>query len=150
TAKLMVSKSRLGGAALESTRGHGGAYDRTRESVADSELVDVEVVTLDQEFPFNIPIRAVKIDAEGFEAEVLKGADRLFRSGCIDFAIIEAIEEIAGQTWPSLLRALAKLEEYGYEPHVLVRDGAIKRTNLRQIGVCGGEGSRNIVLKRRG
>jgi FkbM family methyltransferase len=150
TANLMVAQSCLGGAALEDRRGHGGAHDRTRELLADAELVDVEVVTLDQEFPFDIPIRAVKIDAEGFEAEVLKGADRLFRSRCIDFVIIEAVEEITGRTWPSLLGAIAKLEEYGYEPYIFVRDGAIRRTNLQSIGLTGGQASRNIVLKRHG
>jgi hypothetical protein len=91
-------------------------------------------LTLDQEFPFDIPIRAAKIDAEGFEAEVLKGADRLFRSRCIDFVIIEAVQEVAGNSWPALLGAIAKLEEYGYEPHIFVRDGAIQRTNLQSIG----------------
>jgi Methyltransferase FkbM domain len=92
----------------------------------------------------------VKIDAEGFEAEVLKGADRLFRSRCIDFVIMEAVQEVAGNTWPSLLGAIAKLEEYGYEPHIFVRDGAIRRTNLQSIDQTGGQGSRNIVLKRQG
>jgi len=147
-ARLLVSSSRLGDAALKADE--EGAPSRTRESLKEVESFDVAVVALDDEFPFDIPVRVLKIDAEGFEAEVLRGADRLFRNQCIDFALVEAVEEVSGTGWSAFLSALQRLETYGYHPNFLMRDGILRKTTIDQVRISGGQGSRNIVLKRDG
>jgi len=57
------------------------------------EAVDVPCVTLDQEFPVDLPIKLLKIDAEGDEAAILKGARRLLERRCIDFVLIKVLRE---------------------------------------------------------
>jgi len=150
TARLLVAPSSLGGATLAAGSEGQGAPDRTREFLTELQSVDVDVVALDEEFPFDVPIRIIKIDAEGFEPEVLAGASRLFRNQCVDFVIIEAVEEVSGPTWLRLIEALKVLASHGYVPHVFRRDGMIEKTTIDKVRMEGGQGSRNIVMKRSG
>jgi FkbM family methyltransferase len=148
TEKLVFSASRLGDAALDHTGKTGSTSEVTRDFIGDSREVEVKVVTLDGEFPADIPIRALKIDAEGFEAEVLAGADRLISHGCIDFIMLEAIPEVSGSSWRSLLEATSRVVGFGYEPWKFDYNGAISPTALNEIRYA--QGSRNILLRRKG
>jgi FkbM family methyltransferase len=149
TAMLSVNPTCLGDATMMSGD-TGGAFDRTRRVMGNIASIPVEVVSLDTEFPYDLHIRIVKIDAGGFEAEVLEGAARLLRNSCIDYVILEMVEEVAGSAWHKMISALEKLENVGYYPHIFLRDGAIERTTLGKVRSAGGQGARNIVMKREG
>lgn len=69
-------------------------------------VIDVPCVALDQEFPIDLPIKLLKIDAEGHEGAILKGARRLLERRCIDFILIEVLREVAGSRWSELLTQL--------------------------------------------
>jgi len=148
-AHLLASPACLGGASLETAREQGEAVDRTREYTGQVQALEVEIVSLDEEFPLDIHIRALKIDAEGFEPEVLAGATRLLKAGCIDFVVLEAVREIAGKNWQPLMQSLHWLGASGYEPYVFSGNGAIAKTTLEEI-YGGRERARNIVMKRNG
>jgi FkbM family methyltransferase len=150
TSKLVFSASRLGDATLHATTGASSTSEFTRDFVGESREVDVEVVTLDDEFPANVPIRAIKIDAEGFEAEVLTGAERLISSGSVDFIMFEAIPEVSGDSWQSLINAALRVMGFGYEPWRFEYDGEISLTTLDEIQRTGTGESRNILLRRKG
>lgn len=120
-ATLRFSPGMLGGASLDDARGEAAAAAVAR-AIGGTVEVEVPVVTLDEEFPVDLPIRFMKLDVEGFEHAVLAGARRLFESRCIDVLMIEAVREIAGGSWPRLVVALDRLLEAGYRPHRLDRD----------------------------
>jgi FkbM family methyltransferase len=64
----------------------------TEEIVTENmELIEVKVETLDQFCEKNkiSKINLLKIDTEGYEMKVLKGAENLITSGCIDYILIE-------------------------------------------------------------
>jgi FkbM family methyltransferase len=148
TAKLEVASSLLGGVGLKGNKDLHGTSDQTRRYLGEVSEIQVDVVRLDDEFPYDIPIRVLKIDAEGLETEVLAGAQRLFSSNCVDYAILEAIPEVAGNSWHSLMASFRQIVSFGYTPYVFKRAGTAKSTTVGNIaqGWC----SRNVIFKRNG
>jgi len=64
----------------------------TEEIVTENmELIEIKVETLDQFCEKNkiSKINLLKIDTEGYEMKVLKGAENLITSGCVDYILIE-------------------------------------------------------------
>jgi len=146
-AVLTVQPARLGDATLAAAS--GGTASSTASYLGETEHLRTEVVSLDQEFPVDVPIRIMKVDAEGFEVAVLQGADRLLKNRAIDFVMVEAIAEVSGAGWESLLAKLGQLTDYGYRPHSLGRDGVlvpITMSELRYENFAG----RTVVLSIEG
>ncbi len=148
TSQLIFSGSRMGDATINRTVRTGSTSEVTREFIGDSQEVEVAIVTLDEEFPADIPIRMLKIDAEGFEADVLAGAERLISRGCVDFIMFEAIPEVSGDTWNALMDATSRVLRYGYEPWKFEYNGLVTPSNLESIQRA--DGSRNVLLCRKG
>jgi hypothetical protein len=71
--------------------------------------------SLDGDFPVDLPIRCLRIDAGESAHDVVAGAQRLLERGCIDFVLAEAPA-------PRTARALA---ERGYRPHRIRADLAL-------------------------
>lgn len=115
-ASLSFSPESLGGATVVAEEEQGVAAQTSR-LFPQRHHIRVPIVALDEEFPVDLPIRVLKIDAEGFEHEVLAGAKRLIERGCIDFILLEAVQEVYGAHWRRLLQAMRDLEERGYRPH---------------------------------
>jgi FkbM family methyltransferase len=96
--------------------------------------IDVACVSLDQEFPIDLPIKILRIDAEGREVAVLKGARRLLKRGCVDFILIRIFRQvpwpywrnkIARSRWSELLIELNRLTQSNYAPCTLEADGSL-------------------------
>ena len=103
-------------------------------SVGHDEAVDAPCVTLDHEFPIDLPIKLLKIDAEGDEAAILTGARRLLERRCIDFVLIKVLREVAwsrwrrelgGSRWKKLRAQLNLLTESNYIACTLASDGSL-------------------------
>lgn len=99
------------------------AHTRTIEYLGSDDAIHTSVVTLDSQFPYNLPIKFLRIDAEGHEASVLRGAERLLSRQCVDYVMLKAVEEVAGESWPDLLEAIKKVCGYGYSPCSLALNG---------------------------
>jgi FkbM family methyltransferase len=145
SAVLKFNSSRMGGASLVedvqlSTSTASNAY------LDELKTVEVSVVTLDSEFPCDLPIKFLKIDAEGYEISVLRGADRLLSHRCIDYVMLETIEEVAGESWPDLLEIIHKVCAYGYSPYTLGRNGKLIEVDLALVKNGTGLLTRNLVL----
>jgi FkbM family methyltransferase len=98
---------------------HGTGLGRIRE---------VPVVTLDQElldFSFNIDF--LKIDAEGYDLRVLKGAEGLLRAGRVRFVQFEYNAHWLG-AGSSLVEAQRFLESTGFQL-LLIRSSGLHRLN---------------------
>lgn len=106
------------------------------------------VVALDDEFPCDVPIRLLKIDVGGQEADLLEGAGRLLARHCVDYVLLEAIEEASGARWPDVLAELEKVGALGYDPFVLVRHGRLRPVRLGEMQNQDAR-VRNIVLRSR-
>ena len=141
--QLRFSKGLLGGATLASAESEG-TFEDAVALVSNEEEIDVDVTTLDADFPVNLPIRLLKIDAEGFEHEVLRGARRLLENHCIDIVMMECLQEISGNMWDDLLVEVKKLMDIGYRPHLLTRSSKLTEINFRTI--LASNRDRNIVF----
>ena len=95
---------------------------------------DVTYVTLDMEFPVDLPIKLLKIDAHGREVAILNGASRLLQHRCIDFIVIKVLKdvmkhrwrrELGGQRWRELRAQFAQLMASGYAVCTIARDGSL-------------------------
>jgi FkbM family methyltransferase len=113
---------------------------------ASTTVLDVPCVCLDEEFPIDLPIKLLKIDVEGFEGDVLKGADRLLRRRCVDFIIVELLEEIAGVRWCENVQQVNKVIEYGYDVFTLNEGELLEQPDLAAAIRMR---NRNIILAAR-
>ena len=111
-------------------------------------VIDVPCVTLDQEFPADLPIKLLKIDVQGRESAVLKGARRLLERRCIDFIMIEIPADRWGSHWSELLTQLDRHTESNYVPCTLTSDGSLVEHKSVQVALDALEGA-NVVLMAR-
>jgi FkbM family methyltransferase len=129
----------VGNAYLTSTFEDHGDPQIERERKTDSSFVDTNKalrrerttkiaessVTLDQEFPTDLPIKLLKIDLDGHEHDVLRGARRLLERRCIDFILIKVPREAAESPCNELLTQLKWLSESNYATCTLAADGSL-------------------------
>lgn len=131
--QLQVPRARLGDARIILTdastpKSEGdNAFSRTCQFLGDDTLLDVEVETLDQAFPIDLPIKLLKIDAEGHEAQVLAGARRLLSAKAFDYILIEAFIEVGVREWERTQASLYAIMEHGYRVCTLDDDGNLVR-----------------------
>jgi len=90
----LVTLHRVGvGAAAgraEITTGQGGANHIVGSVERGERTATIEIVTLDAHFPKECPV-GIKIDVEGYESQVLNGAQRILSDPRLKFVIMEAI-----------------------------------------------------------
>ena len=114
-------------------------------------------VTLDREFPVDLPIKLLKIDAEGREAAILSGAQRLLQHRCIDFILIKVLRdvmkhrwrrELGGQRWRELLAQFAQLSASGYVVCTLAKDGSVVEHSSVSAALDRSEGRQLVFMAK--
>jgi FkbM family methyltransferase len=108
------------------------AFEKTSEFSPETEQINIQITSLDQYFPYNVPIRFLKVDVEGFEDEVLQGASRLISNRCIDYIMVETIREVADD-FDRLLALLATLINGHYGLYALDHNNAPVQTTVEQV-----------------
>jgi FkbM family methyltransferase len=93
---------------------HRGESSLSKSIAPGTEIVDVDVVTLDNVFPPPHSIGVMKVDVEGFERDAFLGAEALLRSHRIRDCVFEE-----HRPYPTDVTAL--LESFGYSIFRLAR-----------------------------
>lgn len=124
--------------------------------IANSKLNE-RCVTLDEEFPIDMPIKLLKIDVQDDAAAILRGARRLSERRCIDFIVIKVLREVLGSRWRrelggarwrELLTQLNRLTEANYVACTPTGEGSLVEHENPATALEKLEG-RNIVLMAR-
>lgn len=93
------------------------------------EYYDLDIISLDNYFDYNISIDFIKIDVEGFEYEVLLGMDNILKNKSVKFIQIEY-----GGTYldngTSLNEVILYLNRYGYRMYDVVDDKFVELKNF--------------------
>jgi len=88
--------------------------------------IEVETTTLDEYLmrTQNVEVDLVKIDAEGAEIEIFRGADRLLR--CLRPLIIcEVLDKVTAPWGYPAYEIITQLQGYDYEWFDILRDGCL-------------------------
>ena len=110
-----------------------------------SSAVQVPVVTLDAYFETRPPPRLVKIDVEGMEHEVLRGAQGLLSGPAAPLLVFEANAEFFHQAGTSYAETLRFLAERRYTVWALTTDGLRREPREAEV-----PGSLNVLAAREG
>jgi FkbM family methyltransferase len=116
-----------------------GSDEHAKRGVARGyENTDIQSVRLDSEIPAGVPIRVVKIDVEGGEAEVLEGLTGLLSQSRVDHIVLEAIWANSGAKWVPLLRSLEALaSEDGAKLSTIDPSGGLVPVTVDEVRVSG-------------
>ena len=100
-------------------------FENPRSDISDRyESISVPGRRLDEVLPVDIPIRLVKIDVEGGEADVLDGMTGLLDAGAVRLLDVEVIRENAAADWTRLVASMRRLTtQYGASPYLIAHDG---------------------------
>jgi FkbM family methyltransferase len=148
--RLAFTPDGLGDTQVGQEESTNSTYDETIKSVGRNNLTafDVPSVTLDQEFPVDLPIKLLRIDVEGEEGSVLTGAHRLLGHRCIDYILVRVLRDVAGSRRSALLAQLKWLTELDYVSCTLATDGSLIEHKSVTLALDRLEG-RNIVMMAR-
>jgi FkbM family methyltransferase len=147
TVRLATVSDRLGDSRIVTGGPDVGAFSRT---LALSEpngrsVTVVDCVRLDDEFSVDLPIKVLKIDAEGYEGHVLAGASRLLKNRAVDYVMLELLAEVSGGEWPSTLDEVRKVADYGYSINSIGPEGIL--VSHEDVTEAVNSAGRNIVLR---
>jgi len=93
--------------------GESGQASVHPDAGAELESFTVEATTLDALIGEQ-PVRFLKIDVEGHEPAVLRGASRALRSGQIEFVLVELASAVMDRSGASAASLIDVLEGHGY------------------------------------
>jgi FkbM family methyltransferase len=147
--RLLFSADNLGGARIEEGAHPSSVVEKVDRLLNSDQQQDVAVDRLDCLIPVDIPIKILKIDVEGNEGGVLRGAGRILHNKCIEYLMVEAIAEIAGQKWGDTLAEMNKLKELGYSVYKILLDGSLEEIGWATLD-DEGKRTRTLVFRPKG
>jgi len=115
---------RLGDSQIDAGAKHSQPFHATGQ-VLEQKDVPVTIQPLDRVIPVDLPIKILKIDAEGHEPRILQGSKRLIANRAFDFILLEASIELSATTWKETLASLEMLIEAGYKAGTLDVQGLV-------------------------
>jgi FkbM family methyltransferase len=123
TKSLSFYSYRLGDAQIDVKHKGSDRFHATAKSLFEIININVSIRRLDNIIPINIPIKIMKIEANGHEPKILDGSMRLLAERAFDFIIIVAELELAPRNWSKMWKSLRMLIEVGYKAGILDWDG---------------------------
>jgi len=146
--KLSFSPNNLGGASFVDSSDDSGFQATTGVLAGSEQSITVPIVRLDDFFNPRMPIKILKIDAEGFECAILRGAELLIRNRSFEYLIVEILPEIYGAQWVLMRAQLKSLLDSGYLPRVAGRNGNLRPVDPSRLLSGDSVPTRNIIFQR--
>jgi FkbM family methyltransferase len=101
-------------------------YSTAEFSIGETlEAVDAPAVTVDEYVDDDMPVRLLKIDAEGSEQDILTGARRLLERMPPAAVLLELNHAMLTARGSSIAEVMSTLTDAGYELHTLGRGGRL-------------------------
>jgi FkbM family methyltransferase len=107
--------------------------------------VTVEAITLDDYFPPSQVINLIRVDAEGSEPHILRGAKRIIADNSDIIVMMEFAPAMINASVRNLDDFFDEIASYGLEIWTIESDGSLLKastTALKQVSLC------DILLKR--
>ena len=101
----------------------GLAYMGARENYEFTEVEEVSVTTIDN-FAIDFGLKSldfIKIDVEGWEAQILQGGSKTIRRYCPTL-LVELVATQLSRTGDDIEKVWAMLMSWGYKPYVVIDD----------------------------
>ncbi len=111
---------------LHNARSPGMSRLVAAEESVGATTIEVEISTVDRFLAGlgNPPVAFIKIDVEGFEGDVLRGAESMLRERRCQAGLIELSMENLAQAGSSVEDLIQTLQSVGWQMHVLQADGS--------------------------
>jgi hypothetical protein len=110
-------------------------HDESSATIGDSAATPDIPLALADDFPVDLPIKVLRIDAEAYDTAILERARRLIEHRCIDFISIRLTvdpvwptrwrREVGGRRWNGLYNQLTLLTACGYVACNVTKDGEL-------------------------
>jgi FkbM family methyltransferase len=140
---VYVKKSLMGGTLGDRAYFHHQITDSGNSHVTidaglynDANTKFMEIETLDHLLQKEEKIKLIKMDVEGYEVNILKGAEKLLERKCVKYWIVEyCIQELVrmGESLESLRELMSK---YGLSMFVLDANGGFPKYYPRSVDIC--------------
>jgi FkbM family methyltransferase len=119
TLEFKVFESYLGSSSIWADDAHANAYrDQLR-------TINVETISLDEYFPENAQIDLIKMDVEGAEPYVLKGARRIISSNPQVLIIMEFAPSVLKVSYGSIEKFYDEISSYGLTIYKINNDSTL-------------------------
>ena len=110
-----------------STDDSGTSYALTEKDDAKIAWEEMKTVTLNSELANEKQIKGIKIDVEGFEGDVLRGASHLLFNGSVRYWIVECAGHCWNRNKDDLNSVRRLMSEYGLDMFVLDGNGGFPK-----------------------
>ncbi len=145
--ELTVLSERRGDTRIVSLASQNSIFQHTKQVASEGFALSARCRPLDEIIPANVAIKLLKIDAEGHEIEVLRGARRLFDSHCIEYLLIEVSKSYQGARAKVFLEELQRIISLSYQAHFIEQAGKLRLCPDLVAGIPN-LGHNNIVFVR--
>jgi FkbM family methyltransferase len=145
TALLSYYPHRLGDGQIASEDKQAQPFRMTGKFLEQIQI-EVSVLKLDDFIPVDLPIKMLKIDAEGHESRVLSGARRLLAARAFDFILLEASMELFTGNWKETVASLEDLIAVGYTAGTLDGEGLLIKHRSLAAALRSHGGSKTLVF----
>jgi len=127
TLEFNIYEKFLGSSSLWADSRHVEAY---RDEI---KKITVETVTLDSYFPAGHKIDFIKIDAEGAEPHILKGAKRILSENVDLKIMMEFAPAIIQAAYGSVEQFYYEIKDYGFNIHRINHDSSLQQLSLADV-----------------
>jgi FkbM family methyltransferase len=108
--------------------------------------IEIPISRLDGIIPVDLPIKILKIDAEGHEHKILDGSRRLLSGRAFDFILLEASAELFTGNWKATVEGLRMLVDLGYTVGGLDHEGFLVKYGSLDEALSRRGGSKTLVF----
>ncbi len=105
----------------------GTSYALKNQGKVEPAMVPMVTSCLDNELTENVPIKLIKIDVEGFEGHILRGASKLLAEDRVKYWVVEYAPHCLARNGDSLDSLRSTMSQYGLDMFLLDIQGGFPK-----------------------